>query len=151
TESGTSLVKDFEPGTFTRFGPMQNSNGTLYFLALPDSTGEFQVWKSDGTTNGTVLVATRSESTVGNPPGSTEANRLVFFTPFMDDTGTELWRTDGTDAGTYMVTDLYPGRLGSNPRNLTECNGTLYFEAETPQQGIELWRSDGTAAGTVLV
>src|SRR5262249_6281062 len=63
-------------------------------------------------------------------------------------TYTQLWKSDGTAAGTVQVKDIYtwPG-----PTSLTTVNRTLYFTANDATHGSELWKSDGTAAGTVLV
>ena len=65
--------------------------------------------------------------------------------------GTELWKTDGTVAGTVMVKDINPGVAGSNPFQLTNVGGTLYFVAQDGGGGADLWKTDGTASGTVLV
>ena len=65
--------------------------------------------------------------------------------------GQELWVTDGTEAGTTLVRDLFPGPQGSVPRNLFEFGGRLYFSAVDAQLGGGLWVTDGTAAGTALV
>ncbi len=65
--------------------------------------------------------------------------------------GDELWKSDGTAAGTMMVKDIGPGSSGSDPQDLTNVNGTLYFDANDGRDGSELWKSDGTAAGTVMV
>lgn len=65
--------------------------------------------------------------------------------------GVELWRSDGTPAGTALVADIMPGISGSNPTGLQAWDGALYFLAEDSARGIGLWRSDGTAAGTALV
>ncbi|MEB3831575.1 ELWxxDGT repeat protein, partial [Phormidium sp. CCY1219] len=65
--------------------------------------------------------------------------------------GFELWKSDGTAAGTVLVKDIRSGSGSSNPSNLTNINGTLYFGADDGTNGFELWKSDGTAAGTVLV
>lgn len=53
--------------------------------------------------------------------------------------GNELWRSDGTNKGTYMVSDIYTGDLSSNPSNLTEVNGLLMFSAISEGRGYELW------------
>ena len=63
----------------------------------------------------------------------------------------ELWRTDGTEAGTFRVKDIRVGDLGSNIKWMTVVGNTLYFSANDGTTGDELWKSDGTAAGTVRV
>src|SRR4029453_2302081 len=65
--------------------------------------------------------------------------------------GLELWKSDGTEAGTALVKDIRPGRDGSYPSNLVMLGGTLFFRADDGVHGPELWRSDGTTDGTVLV
>ncbi len=65
--------------------------------------------------------------------------------------GDELWRSDGTGAGTQLVKDIFPGASNSYPRFLTNLEGTLYFSAYDVTNGRELWKSNGTEAGTLLV
>lgn len=65
--------------------------------------------------------------------------------------GAELWRTDGTTAGTYLVKDIHLGPGSSGLTNLTPLGTHVYFEADDGVVGDELWRSDGTEAGTTLV
>src|SRR5262249_22692287 len=65
--------------------------------------------------------------------------------------GTELWKTDGTVAGTVLVKDIVPGAGSSSPVNLGALGEKLFFSASDPANGLELWESDGTVAGTVLV
>ena len=65
--------------------------------------------------------------------------------------GWELWKSDGTTAGTFMVKDIRPGSRGSRPRSLTAVGGMLFFTADDGIHGWELWKSDGTQAGTVMV
>src|SRR5262249_17991228 len=65
--------------------------------------------------------------------------------------GVELWKSDGTEAGTVMVKDINPGTASSSPAQLIAFNGALYFAATSPATGSTLWRSDGTDAGTVVV
>lgn len=62
----------------------------------------------------------------------------------------ELWRTDGTAAGTKMVKNI--NLTGSSsPEQLTSRNGILYFVANDGVHGYELWRSTGTSYGTSMV
>ncbi len=62
----------------------------------------------------------------------------------------ELWKTNGTAAGTELVKDLAPsfpfGNFGFTP-----FNGQLIFVASTLDYGEELWISDGTSANTMMV
>ena len=65
--------------------------------------------------------------------------------------GEELWKSDGTDAGTVLVKDINPGPEDGSISNLTAFDGELLFEADDGSSGDELWKSDGTETGTVLV
>jgi len=85
------------------------------------------------------------------PSNLTDRGNTLFFTAYDSVNGEELWRSDGTAAGTVAVADINPGDYGSYPSNLTVVGNTLFFQAYDSVNGIELWKSDGTAAGTVLV
>ena len=63
----------------------------------------------------------------------------------------ELWRTDGTAAGTWKVKELEPGIGGSYPDGFAPLRRYLYFVASQADYGRELWRTDGTSEGTVRI
>lgn len=66
--------------------------------------------------------------------------------------GGEPFASDGTQAGTTLLRDLWPGAGGSYPYEFRASGSRLaWFVAETPNEGGELWVTDGTAAGTKLV
>jgi len=65
--------------------------------------------------------------------------------------GEELWVTDGTTAGTFMVKDINPGAGSSNVSYLARFNDKVVFAANDGENGEELWISDGTEAGTYMV
>jgi len=53
--------------------------------------------------------------------------------------GTELWRSDGSAAGTTQVADLAPGMSGSYPGRFTAAGPNLFFAADDGTHGEELW------------
>lgn len=96
--------------------------------------------------------APSSGDTGSEPFGFTSAGGVTYFAATTPQTGRELWRSDGTAAGTTLVADIAPGTAGSAPRLLGALpSGELLFAATTPTTGEELWITDGTTAGTALV
>ncbi len=85
------------------------------------------------------------------PSEPTPFNGALLFTAHEAAHGTELWRSDGTSAGTVLLKDISPGAGVSNPAYLTVAGDHLFFSAYEPTHGNELWKTDGTGAGTVLV
>src|SRR5262245_33095354 len=83
-----------------------------------------------------------------NPQQFVNVGGTLFFAADDGVHGRELWKTDGTAAGTVMVQDFSGG---SFPENLTNVNGTLFFTANDGINGVELLKSDGTASGTFIV
>lgn len=77
----------------------------------------------------------------------------VYFSACTPEHGCELWRSDGSEAGTQLVRDIRPGVASSQPFAFgSDGSGQfVYFSADDGSHGRELWRSDGSAAGTVLV
>jgi len=148
------LLKDIgdgdgsDPGVFR---PPLGIAGSSTFFVVNEGTGP-AIWKSDGTTAGTVLVknqlAPNSNINVGY---MTNVNGTLFFKLNNANYGYELWKSDGTAAGTMLVKDINPGTAGSAPSSLVNYSGVLYFRASDGINGNELWRTDGTAAGTFMV
>ncbi|MGH9361411.1 MAG: ELWxxDGT repeat protein, partial [Thermoanaerobaculia bacterium] len=63
------------------------------------------------------------------PSEMTLAGSTLYFAVETDPWGRELWKTDGTAAGTVLVEDIVPGVVGSDPQNLTAVGGRLFFSA----------------------
>jgi ELWxxDGT repeat protein len=132
-------------------GQLTNVRGTLFFTADDGANGS-ELWKTDGTIEGTQLVRDILPGAVGSLPNAlTNVGGTLYFTADNGAAGFELWKSDGTAAGTVMVKDIRPGTSGSQPENLTNVGGSLYFSATDGISGFELWKSDGTPEGTVLV
>ena len=71
-----------------------------------------------------------------NPSGNsdttdlTNVNGTLYFAANDGTHGEELWKSNGTAAGTVMVKDLDTGNTaGSEPTDLTNVDSTLYFNA----------------------
>ena len=96
---------------------------------------------------------TATTARLPDPPDLTAVGGTLFFTADDGVHGRELWKSDGTKAGTVLVKDITPRRRCQRlrPVPLTDVGGTLFFTADDGVHGEELWKSDGTKAGTVLV
>jgi ELWxxDGT repeat protein len=133
---------------------LMNFNGTLLFSAAANGVADRELWKSDGTEAGTVMVKEIQPGVAGGidryQPAIISTGSTAYFAANDGTNGTELWKTDGTAAGTVMVKDIRTATSGSGPENLTVVDGRLYFTADDGNSGRELWQSDGTAAGTIL-
>jgi len=53
--------------------------------------------------------------------------------------GRELWRSDGTEEGTYLLQDICPGACSSRPAGFTISGGKVFFSANDGETGNELW------------
>lgn len=93
-------------------------------------------------------VATADGST---PEELINLNGVLLFTAYEGVHGTELWRSDGTEAGTQLVKDIAPGYQDSYVEMVTVFHNEIYFSADDGNHGPELWKSNGTEAGTTLV
>ena len=119
-----------------------------------------------------VLYENGGERLLAFDPGSGESQVLPGLTinylepaATLDDLlvlpGTELARTDGTAAGTFLLGDFTPGECQVAPRfrapcpseaaSLTRFGGYVYYTARSFEWGRELFRTDGTVEGTTLV
>lgn len=160
--ASATLVKDLSPGadsTLVNFNvtpePFPIINGVMLFVAGASSTGS-ELWRSDGTEAGTYLVKDIYPGTGGSTQTLEDftyeiVSDVMYFWAYEPVFGQELWRTDGTAAGTFLVKDISPGSGHSSPLSLTNLEGTLYFTANDGTHGYQLWKSDGTEAGTLMV
>lgn len=162
TASGTVMVKDIFPGRIYEpdvgFYPnssnpreLTNFNGMLYFAATVEN--ERELWKSDGTVEGTVMAVdifpgeyyyypyTRIGS---NPTGLVAFNGQLYFGA-RTETGSKLMRSDGTPEGTMGISQPFQSVL-----SLAIYNSQIYFGAADTVTGAELWRSDGVNQATMV-
>lgn len=184
TEEGTTLVKQVS-GQFSYISNIASVGGKAFFLNdAMDATGG--IYTSDGTTAGTrqvyscidgifkhfaaankyyfqrwavgALMVTDG-TTIGTYPVAevdyafdfVALNNIVYFTGRDEFHGNELWRSDGTVAGTYLLKDIRPGTDSSTPRSKTVVGNHIFFNAFSVTGNRDLWKTDGTSDGTVLV
>jgi ELWxxDGT repeat protein len=159
TAGGTVVVKDIVPGAGSIFLSYEQryltAVGNMLYFSANDGVSGTELWKSDGTAVGTVMVKDirPGPSSAFNDfsPLFTVVGSTLYFIADNGVNGAELWKSDGTAAGTVMVKDIRPGAGNGNLLFLTTVGSTLYFSANDGINGGELWKSDGTAAGTVMV
>ena len=168
TVAGTVIVKDSIINTNTSgIITFINLNNKLYYMLNTDgsssSAKKTEMWKSDGTKSGTILVTTLTnvdplKLTGDYPPQNYTVVGDKLFFQFGSGHGLELWVSDGTAAGTKEVVDLNPGNNGSGfyiggviQQPMIAYNGKVYFQGGTTVGMKELYSSDGTASGTTLI
>ena len=126
--------------------------GNELFFTASDGTNGLELWKSDGTTSGTVMVKDINPGRFDSRPlAITNVNGTVYFSADDGVWGRELWKTDGTDEGTELVKNIFIAGQSANPQYLTALGDTVLFSADDGINGRELWKSDGTASGTQMV
>ena len=188
---GTVLVKDINPGAKSGFEyannfgfvslpfiPVWQQGSTFYFVANDNTAGggtsthNIELWKSDGTTGGTVMVKDINPGVAASssPDNFNIFNGVLYFRAKTAANGIELWKTDGSSGGTTLVKDINPGAVGGLTTVRYNYYNNIYFSivgqqgssfyfvannyASVPNSNIvgtnnvELWMTDGTTAGT---
>lgn len=131
----------------------------LFFFQANDGIHYFELWKSDGTPEGTGMVEdifTNEDTYLNERPrilNAIEGDSLLYFVANHPYYGVELWKSDGTEGGTSIVKDINPGAAGGvqNYFAVTNAGAKLLFFANDGVNGLEIWSSDGTSDGTNMV
>jgi ELWxxDGT repeat protein len=125
-------------------------SGNVTFFTADDGVHGRELWRTDGTSEGTFLVKDIFTGPSGSLDNLTDVAGTLFFTAFKSGVGEQLWKSDGTEAGTVLVRQLSsPGSASTGV--FTAAGEVLFFVADSPGAGRELWKSDGSQAGTVVV
>jgi ELWxxDGT repeat protein len=130
--------------------------GDKLVLFAHDASAVYHLYSTDGRVLGQVgKIADLYAPGIFGVPRTCESRHPVvngfgYFAAQEATGGVELWRTDGTAAGTTRVADINPGPRDSAPCYVTAHDGRIFFAADggAAQGGTELWVSDGTSGGT---
>lgn len=149
TDAGTTKATDvLQSADWYRFVEL---DGRLFFTRSDHEYGQ-ELWTSDGTVEGTRIVADiNPDPQAFGPSDLTLFRGNVFFKTTDAEHGREVWRTDGTREGTFLLKDLLPGPDSLTRVMLTPLGNTLYIQSSDGEGGCTFWRSDGTPAGTVPI
>ncbi len=134
-------------------------NDKLIFIGynpdLPTVTSTNMIlYISDGTAIGTTPLLSSSGEKIYTSSIGRKLNGKYYFsgrTTLDFNSGTRLWVTDGTQAGTHIVntSQADPSFFVDNAMS-SAINGKILFWGGNSATGYEVWETDGTDAGTVL-
>ena len=145
TLEGTYVVTDLNPGpedgTMGLFNPVVV--GDWLFFVGNDGTLQppIGIYKSDGIET---YLLTDLLGGIGSLSYGCEG---VFFDGHDGIHGWELWYSNGTSSGTYMVHDINTGSSDSHPNDIVDVGDRIFFSATTSQLGAELWVCPCAAVG----
>ncbi len=151
--SGTTLWAAIRPSHAV------NAGTKTFFLSTPTDP-VIKLWVSDGTASGTkeayadamankpVFLNTATANTHDVMIG---LNNKVIFKAQTASLGEELWVSDGTQAGTFLLKDIRAGAASSGIQNFVRLGNKVVFLANDGIHEQELWITDGTSAGTHLL
>lgn len=146
TAFGTRLLADSCAGECSSSQALE-ALGLLFWEVRSEApTNTVRLWRTDGTVSGTFALTEEGIRTRFD--GAAIAGNRVFFPVPSSSSGPGIWMTDGTPAGTRLVTALDPSPSSSGPGPLTAFGDQLYFFTGHSRDGLSLWRIDALSAVT---
>lgn len=155
TEEGTEMLADVYPEGMGGLSVGPNFceyKNELYFCARRSLSEGYELWKTNGTAEGTVLVKdiNTTEQYSSFPKDMVVYNDLLYFVAEYPGNHPNIFVTDGTADGTQLFYDINPDNSGQTGE-LTVCNNLIFFKGYTADLGLELYRTNGTAEGTFML
>ena len=156
TEEGTKLLKYLDFFIDDRNGVIYGSTykfvkykGEVYFGASTPKDFNFELWKTDGTAEGTVLFHDIYPNNSSEPINFHLLNDKLFFEIIYGKNNTpEVWSTDGTEENTIKLLDVTEVVPGSYAYSLNDIQKHIFL-IDTNNQKNVLWATDGSTEGTV--
>lgn len=143
TAAGTTRI-DAGPTELFFVESLQAAGNRVFLVALGAAPGVF-LWSHAGTPGSLQQL----HPVTGVFRSATLPGGGLVFASTTPETGEELWFSDGTVAGTFLLGDLWPGPAGSRPTFLGSFGSRVFFQASDGVHGTELWATDGSPGGTV--
>jgi ELWxxDGT repeat protein len=157
---GAVMLKDIDTspanGLYSKIGPMARSGNLMLFAAYDPEHGS-ELWRTDGTAEGTMLVADLYPGTFSSLQGSNPEliayHGFVYFIALQPETGGVLFRSDGTAAGTSLVNAISPFGSSVAPHFRVANDRLIFATGNVTTDGPywQIYSSDGTTAGTFPV
>jgi ELWxxDGT repeat protein len=117
---------------------LTTANNLLFFMGS-DATHGREVWAFDGQNAFLVRdIAVGLPDALVTPFFTSFEDRLV-FAAFQEESGIELWVSDGTVQGTQQLQDICPGPFGSFPISPKHLDNKLFFSADNGM-GEQIWK-----------
>ncbi len=155
TTGGTTEVTDLLAAAHAAYAPsvfgLVTSGNHLFFQFNNGSSGagSEQLYVSDGTAGGTSVL---DPALTGQASNITNVNGTLYFIDSASVNDNQLWKSDGTQAGTVAVTNINTGGDGFIGSDfVATANGIIYFAGDDQTHGSQLWETNGTSAGTFMV
>lgn len=149
---GTQIVSALPIGIFASYSRFTKVNDGWFFVANIDNANMGELWKTDGTEAGTLLVKKLNPNSYTSPNttnliASPDGTKIYFTTG--TNSSSKLWKSDGTTEGTEILKNF-----NTTSQNLigafVNLNNETFFRAKSSSGFSSIWKTDGTATGTVL-
>ena len=166
TLTGTTLIKDLHESAgwpWDVIGDTWYESAFLiqdkFIFAAQTSSAGVELWVTEGTLATTQILKDIFPGTgngldnIGNDYDEYFAviNNKLIFKAQSSASNFEIWSTDGTNAGTQILKEIYFGTAyGSDPADFQVVSGVVYFTANSVEYGTEIWETDGTTTNTKM-
>jgi ELWxxDGT repeat protein len=145
---GTALVADIASGPESSYPAEITALGDNVYMMADDGVHGQQLWRSSGVPGEAAMVAQLGDGPEGLanwPELAVAAGRLYLVE---HRSGTRIWASDGSTAGTGLVRAFGAGAVTIGQVGALALIG---FDGDTASLDSGLWTSDGTPAGTAQI
>jgi ELWxxDGT repeat protein len=129
TATGTQRVIDVIPGNDrNKYTSNLKAVGDKFYFGADDGIHGQELWVTDGTEAGTHVIDVFPGAAGSIPTWAADVKGVAYFKA-----DASLWRTNGTQQGTFKVSNV-------EPFGLTVLDNWIYFTGFHPDYGIELFK-----------